>query len=452
MTTLASATQTTIKREDLPDDVEALKDLVLELHQKFESLLAQVAAMRRAMYGPRSERLAEQPELFDETVEVEVPPEHTETLTYDRRRRNGRPALPANLPRQRREYDLSDEEKSQFARVVPIGEQTSETLEYTPARLTVIEHVRLTYHCESAEGEATVRTAHAEPSPLPKSNAGASLLANVLVSKYGDHIPLHRQERIYARHGAPISRQTLCDWTLNSAELLTVLMPPLVQHVRSGPVIFTDDTTLPLLERGRGKSITARLWVYVAGGERRTQDGGWQRVAPAALYEFTEERRGAHAARWLAGWSGYLQADDFSGYSRLWEKGNIKHAACWMHARRPFYEIDRSQKTPGLARQALLFIRELYKIEETIRDKPPDERQAVRQEHMRPLLDEFHRWLEGHYPKLLPQGPLAKAMYYSLSNWTALTRFVDDGILMPDNGAAERAMRPVAMGRSLCTS
>lgn len=433
-------------RSQLPEDVEALKDLVVDLSTRLESLLQQIAAMRRAMFGPRSERLDEQAELFGEITEIPVPPEEREHISYERPR-SGRPALPKDLPRSRIEYELDDEERSQFANVTPIGEEVCETLEYTPARLTVIEHARLKYRCEDASGAATIRTAAAEPSPLVKSNAGASVLAQVLVAKYADHVPLHRQERIFARHGVRLARQTLCDWTLGSTELLARLMVPLREHVLVSPVIFTDDTTLQLVEPGRGKTVTARLWAYLAGGQRQSEDGAWQRIAPAAYYEFTRSRGGEHPMRLLGNWRGFLQADDYSGYAALFRGGGITHAACWMHARRRFYEIDKTQQTPGLAREALRFIGELYRIEQTIRDTPPDERQRIRQTEIAPILHDLRIWLEAHHPKLLPSGPLAKAMAYTLTNWGALTVFLTEGMLEADNGTAERAMRPVAVSR-----
>ena len=435
-----------VDRAALPEDAEALKDLVVDLSARLDTLLQQVAAMRRAMFGPRAERLEGQAELFAETEALPVPPEARERITYERQRA-GRPALPKDLPRTRIEYELGTDERAQFARVTPIGEEVCETLEYQPARLTVIEHVRLKYRCEDAAGAATIRTATAEPSPLPKSNAGASLLAQVLVAKYADHLPLNRQERIFARHGARIARQTLCDWALASTELLGRLMVPLREHVLAAPVIFSDDTTLQLAEPGRGKTVTARLWAYLAGGQRQDNDGAWPCVAPAAFYEFTRSRAGEHPQRLLGNWRGFLQADDYSGYAALFRGGNITHAACWMHARRRFYEIDRAQKTPGLAREALRFIGEIYRIESAIRDKPPDKRCELRRAETAPVLADFRRWLEGHRPKLLPEGPLAKAMSYTLSNWRALTVFVDHGILEVDNGSAERAMRPVAVSR-----
>lgn len=180
------------------------------------------------------------------------------TVTYSRQRR-GRPCLPKDLPRERVDYDLSDAEKAAFDEVKRIGEEVSETLEYTPSKLIVIEHVRAKYACRK-DGESTIRTAFAQPSPLPKSNAGAGLLAHILVSTFVDHLPIHRQEKIFSRQGVDLPRSTLCEWKLATGELLAVLRAPLIKHTLNAPRLHTDDTTMPLIEGGRGRTKTARLW------------------------------------------------------------------------------------------------------------------------------------------------------------------------------------------------
>lgn len=454
-----------IDRASLPDEAEALKDLVIEagaalqaLRGQFDaqiaSLAAQLAELKRRVFGGRAEALAAlQPELWREVVEIPVPPTTYDDVGGHRRRRGGRPAIDPALPRRRIEHDLSEADKAGFARVVVIGEELSETLEYTPARLEVLQHARLKYRCEDATGCSTVRTAQAEPSPIPRSNAGAGLLAHVLVSKYADHQPLARQERILARHGARVSRQTLCDWALGAAERLAPLMAPLRRHLLASPVIFTDDTTLALkTPERRHRTVTARLWVYLAGGWL-PEATGWRRVAPAALYDFTTDRAGAHVRRLLGPWRGWLQADDYSGYAESFRDG-VTHAACLVHARRRFAKIVKdAPKTPQpgapptLAEQALQFFAEVYRIEGEIRDAGPDERHDKRQAETRPVMANFHRWLRGHAPTLLPKSPLGEAVHYTLSNWTALNAFVEHGVLEADNNVSERAMKPVALSR-----
>jgi transposase len=275
----------TFDRATLPNAIEALRDQVGE---QMACLAHQLADLRRRLYGPRSEVLhVQQGELLDDTVEVPLPIGHFDDVAVHRRRV---------------EHDLSDEDKAQYRRVQRIGEDAVETLEYTPARLEVRQHARPKYRCEDAHGSTTIRTARAQPSPIAKCNAGAGLLAQMLVVKYADHLLLARQERIFARHGASLSRQTLYDWALASAELLRPLMVPLHRHVLSCPVIFADDTEV-------------------------------------ALYDFTCSRAGEHPRRILQGWSGYLQADDFSGHQALFRSGAITHAACWAHVRRHYEPI-----------------------------------------------------------------------------------------------------------------
>lgn len=454
-----------LDRASLPDDAEALKDMLVEVCSAFQalksqanaqmlSLAAQLADFKRQVFGPRSESIAMlQPELWHEVIEIPAPPEAFEHVKGHQRRRQGRPAIDPDLQRRRIEHDLSDADKAAFSRVVCIGEEVCETLEYTPAKLEVLQHARLKYRCEDETGASTVRTAWAQPSPIARSNAGAGLLAHVMVSKYADHCPLARQERILARHGARLSRQTLCDWTLGAAELLAPLMAPLKRHILGSAVIFTDDTTLKLkAERGQsnGRTITARLWVYLAGGWLPDKgEHRWRRVAPAALYDFSTDRAGVHCRSMLGAWRGLLQADDFSGYAESFRSG-VTHAACLVHARRRFAKIVKDApkgSPPGLANQALQYFAEVYRIEGEIAEADPDERWAVRQRDTKPLMKQLHIWLTAHAPTLLPKSPIGEAFAYSLSNWTALNTFVEHGILDADNNRSERAIKPVALSR-----
>ena len=445
-------------RHALPEAIEPLRDLVLEVMQRanvaacdarqtIERLELQLVALRRAVFGARSERSIGQGDLFTQTTVLPLPPEAMQRVSYERARA-GRPALPADLARARIEYELDETERAEFVRLDRIGAQVSQTLEFTPARLTVIEHARLTYRCVRADGSSTVRTASAQPSPLPKSSAGPGLLAHLLVSKYADGLPLARQERMFARHGVKLSRKTMCDWVLLACELLARLRDPLHQHILGAPVVFGDDTTLRLIVQGSSPAtMTARLWGYIAAGSVRDEDGLWQAYPKAALYEFTRDRAGEHPGRFLARYRGYLQADDYAGYHALYRSRRVLHAACWAHARRKFFEIDRAAATPGLAREALNWIGRLYEIEREIRGEPPDIRAAVRGERTRPLLRTFRQWLIGIERDLLPKGPMAIAVRYVLSNWRALRRFSRVGILEADSNLVERGMRTIALGR-----
>jgi transposase len=433
----------------LPRDVDALLGVITDLHAQYASILdslhQQLQNLRRLHFGATSEKLSGQPELFEQTQELPVPPQDKITVTYQRPRR-GRPCLPKDLPRERVDYDLSETEKAAFDAVERIGEDVSETLEYTPSKLIVIEHVRAKYACRKA-GESTIRTAFAQPSPLAKSNASAGLLAHILVSIYVDHLPLNRQERIFKRHGVDLPRSTLCEWKLASGELLAVLRAALIEHTLSAPRLHTDDTTMPLIEGGRGRTKTARLWGYLGAGARRNATGDWVEHAPAVVFEFTESRESKHPIKFLKDYQGYLQADAYSGYDALYASGRIIEVGCLAHCRRKFFEIAKTQHTPGLAAEAVAWIAQLYRIESAIRGRPPDEKLKVRQAEAVPVLSDFRLWLEGHYPKLLPQGPLGVAFGYALNHWRALTRYTEDGILLPDNNLMESAIRPIAMGR-----
>jgi transposase len=439
----------TLDLQQLPRDVDALLGVIGDLHHQYstilESLYQQLQNLRRLHFGATSEKLAGQPDLFVQTEQLPVPPEDLITVSYQRQRK-GRPALPKDLPRERVEYDLSAAEKAEFDALERIGEEVSETLEFTPAKLTVIEHVRAKYACHK-DGESTIRTAFAQPSPLPKSNAGAGLLAQILVSTFADHLPLNRQEMIFKRHGVELPRSTLCEWKLAAGELLAVLRAPLIAHTLAAPRLHSDDTTMPLLEGGRGRTKTARMWGYLGAGARQNDVGDWVEHAPAVVFEFTESRESKHPVKFLRDYQGYLQADAYSGYDAVYRSGRIIEVGCFAHCRRKFFEVAKTQKTPGLAAEGVGWIAKLYRIETTIRGKPPDEKLKVRQAEAVPVLADFRRWLEGHYLTLLPAGPLGEAFGYALNNWQALTRYTESGVLVPDNNLLESAMRPIAMGR-----
>lgn len=433
----------------LPRDVDALLGVIRDLHAQYSAILGslhqQLQTLRRLHFGAKNEHFSGQSELFTEVLDLPTPPVQSIEVKYTRARR-GRAALPKHLPRERIEYDLSADEKAAFDSVERIGEVVSETLEYTPAKLRVIEHVRLKYACRK-DGASTIRTAWAQPSPLPKSNAGASVLAQILTATFVDHMPLYRQERAWARQGVAFPRSTLCEYKLGAAELLAVLAPALRSHVLAAPRVHVDDTTLPLIEGGRGHTRTARLWGYLGAGARPDGNGGWIEHAPAVTFEFTESREAVHPARFLKDYHGYLQADAYAGFDALYKSGQILEVGCWAHARRKFFEVTKAQKDPGLANEAMAWIGTLYHIESSVRERPPDEKLKVRRAQSVPLLDRFRVWLEAHFPSLLPKSPLGEAFGYALRHWRALVRYTESGVLVPDNNLIESAIRPIAMGR-----
>ena len=438
-----------IDLQQLPRDVDLLLGVIGELHHQYSTILdslhQQLQNLRRLHFGATSEKVSGQPDLFVQTEQLPVPPPDLIDVKYQRQRK-GRPQLPKDLPRERVEYDLSAAEKAEFDRLERIGEEVSETLEFTPAKLTVIEHVRAKYACHK-DGDSTIRTAFAQPSPLPKSNAGAGLLAQILVATFADHLPLNRQEMIFRRHGVELPRSTLCEWKLAAGELLAVLRAPLIAHTLAAPRLHSDDTTMPLLEGGRGRTRTARMWGYLGAGARQNAAGDWVDHPRSVVFEFTDSRESKHPVRFLRDYHGYLQADAYSGYDAVYRAGRIIEVGCFAHCRRKFFEVAKTQKTPSLAAEGVGWIAKLYRIEATIKDKSPDEKLKVRQAEAVPVLADFRRWLEGHHTTLLPQGALGAAFGYALNHWPALTRYCESGILVPDNNLLEAAMRPIAMGR-----
>lgn len=418
---------------------EALAENAI-LKANLESLTFQLEQLKRLVFGHKREQLdlsAEQARLpFDDAPTealVTLPkiqvPAHTRVANKPKRQ-----ALPDHLPREIEIIDLTDDQKPcpccGGARHV-IGEAVSEKLDYVPAQLKVLQTRRPKYACRSCAGEVAV--APLPPQAIEQGIAAPGLLAHVLVGKFVDHLPLNRQEAILRRDGIEIPRSTLCDWVLACGDLLRPLHERLVEVIKGYDILHGDDTPVPL--QAKGGTITARAWNYLAP------------EANLVAYDFTESRQGQHPQSWLTGWKGYLVADAYAGYDRLFDTPTIQEVGCWAHARRKFFEVAKQAKGKGLAHEAVTRIGAFYHLDGQWREHPPDERRRRRQDEIGPLLDEFKRWCEAHHPKLLPNSPLAKAMGYTLNQWGALTRFLDDGRLPLDNNAAERALRPIALGR-----
>jgi len=311
-------------------------------------------------------------------------------------------------------------------------------LEYVPARFKVIRQVRPKLACACCE---RIVQAEAPSRPIARGIAGPGLLAHVLVSKYCDHLPLYRQSEIYAREGVELERSTLAGWVGGTSALLAPLMEALRRHVLSATKLHADDTPVPVLAPGNGKTKTGRLWTYVRD-DRPAGD-----ATPAAVwFAYTPDRKGEHPQAHLSKFTGTLQADGYAGFERVYETGRIQEAACWAHVRRKFYDLVAAHKSP-VATEALERIGALYAIEKEIRGRSPEERRAVRNERARPLLESLQQWLEATLGKLSRKSDTALAVRYALGRWEALLRYVDDGGIEIDNNAAERALRTVALGR-----
>ncbi len=317
------------------------------------------------------------------------------------------------------------------------GDDVSEQLEYVPESFKVIRHVRPKFNCAGCD---RVVEAPAPSRPIERGLAGAGLLAHVIVSKFADPLPLYRQSEIYARHGVEISRSTLAGWVGASSDLLAPLVDAIQRHVLAGRKLHADDTPMPVLSPGNGKTKTGRLWTYVRDDRPAAQD-----AAPAVWFAYSEDRKGEHPRTHLKTFRGALQADAYAGFHPLYGD-HIYEAACWAHARRKFHEIHVVHASPTTT-EALARIGALYAIEDEIRDKPADLRLTIRQTRSRPLLDDLRRWMEKALRNLSSKSEMAGAIRYALSRWRALTRYTEDGLLEIDNSAAERALRAVAPGR-----
>jgi len=445
-------------RAALPDDVESLKKLLQAAHDKVETLSAklrsrdvliehlklQLARLRRMKFGRSSEALDEQIaqlELSLEELEANAAAEPQEpTPSAKPAIKPVRKTLPAQLPREPHVHEPPSGQcncPKCGGTLRAMGEDVSEVLEYVPEHWKVHRHVRPKYSCGSCE---TVIQAAAPSRPIERSYAGPGLLAHVLVSKYCDHLPLYRQSQIYARSGLELDRATLADWVGALASLTEPLMASLARYVFSAGKLHADDTPIPVLAPGTGKTKTGRLWTYV-----RDNRAGGSTDPPAVIFRYSPDRKGERPQAHLASFTGVLQADAYAGFDRLYGE-RIQEAACWAHVRRKFYEIHLAHQSP-IAAEALERIGKLYEIESEIRGKLPDERCSVRQARAGPKLEALHTWLHTNLSSLSRKSELALAIRYALSHWVALTRYRDDGRIEIDNNAAERALRAVALGR-----
>ena len=432
----------------LPTDLEQCHALIAAQAATIAQLSSRVDYLVRRLFGPRSERIDPDQLALFEREDQELPEqqavEEEETKPQPKRKGHGRKPLPKDLPRKRVEHDVAPEQK-----VCPecgedktrIGEDVSEQLEYVPASFYVVEHVCPKYACKHCQ-EYVVQGAK-PPQPIAKGLAGPGLLAHVITSKYCDHLPLHRLEQIFGRHGVDLSRKTLCDWVLRCAEVLRPVVTSMTDTVLRSPVLHTDDTPVQVQVPGKKrKSHRAFLWTYVGDGDH-----------PYSIYDFTWTRSREGPESFLRygdderSYRGYLQADAYPGYDRLYATGDIIEVGCWAHARRKFY--DARVSAPVLGHEAVRRIKQFYAVEAQAKEAgdAADARQARRQENAEPLLDDFHAWLQQAYAGVLPKSPIGQACAYTLRLWTALTRYLHDGRLAIDNNIAERAIRPLCVGR-----
>jgi transposase len=452
--------------DSLPDDVSTLQAmlrseraarLAAEAEVQARSLLIEklkltIKKLRHEQFGQSSERgaLLEQLELQLADLEenaaqadttAQIAAADTVTIPSFERRKPARRPLPADLSRERIVYPAPSVcPCCGGSRLRKIGEDVTETLELVPRQWKVIQHVREKFSCRSCEA---ISQPPAPSHPIARGRAGPRLLAHVLFAKYGLHLPLHRQSDVYAREGIDLDVSTLADWVGAAAATLMPLNEVIRSHVFAAERIHSDDTTVPVL--AKGKTRTGRLWTYVRDDR---PFGGPD--PPAAVFLYSPDRRGEHPERHLANYAGLMQADAYAGFTRLYEPnrkgGPIIEAACWAHARRKFFDLARLAKAP-IAAEAVRRIDVLFAIEREINGLIPPERVRARQERSRSRATELQAWLHEQRAKLSKNNDTRKAIHYILSRWVAFTRFLDHGQLCMSNNAAERELRAVAVGR-----
>ena len=446
----------------LREAVKEKEHAIAEKEQRIEQLLDYILLLRKRQFGPRADRPnKDQLNLFDEAELEQLVAELEQVPTSDaeptpkekgdeKRNKPIRRPLPAHLNRVEKIIDLSDQDKQAMGSDWSfIGFDTSEQLAVIPRQYYVIEYKRAKYvpvNDEIAGAEQGVRIAPRPQQIIPKSIAHSSVIADVVTRKFVDGLPFYRQEAINAREGIDLSRQTMSGWVIQLHEQLTPLMAAMKGLLYQGRVIRIDETRLQVLnEPGRENTQLSYMWVY----------GGGPLDQPVVWYQYADTRSGEVPEEFLypkdedlPEGAMYLLTDGYSGYHTLGQHpGILGHAACWSHVRRKFVEATHGRKNTAAAHQMLALIGQLYQLERSAREKPPEQRKATRQEQAAPLLDKIKQWLDQKVDKVLPKSPLGKAIAYALGLWPKLTTYLEDGHIEIDNNKAENAIRPFVVGR-----
>jgi transposase len=439
-------------------ELVAVKAGLMAKALEIEKLKLQIARLRRMRFGRSSEKIArtiEQLELKLEELEAETPVASNETAANDEqpatveqssqadRKKPERRKLPAHLPACDIVHEPSCICPSCGGEMRKVGEDITEILDYIPGHFEVVRHLRPAFSCRRCESMVQSPM----PSlPIERGQAGPGLLAHILVSKYCDHLPLYRQSGIYAREGVDLDRATMAAWVGKVTALASPLVEAVADHVMAAEKLHVDDTPVPVLAPGTGKTKTGRLWVYLC--DERPFGG---RAPPAVVYRYSPDRKAEHPRAQLADFHGFLQADGYSGFGPLYAAANgqpatVTEVACWAHVRRNFYDIHVATNAP-IAGEVLQRIGQLFDIERASMGRAAVQRRQVRQSAARPVIDALAAFFDTSLMTISGRSELAKAIRYARSRWTALTRYLDDGTLEISNNAAERAIRPLALGR-----
>jgi len=471
----------TLAINELPNDVALLKQLIVERESLIDrireeaaaqleaeraerqaaideavkaavdaAVQAAVAAILRRYYGPRSEKFDPRQLLLfgrqidalplDEASIAEEAGEPLITRRVKHRDQHGRQQLPEELERISIEHDLPAGQKACPAcgsERCRIGAEVSEQLEYFPASFKVLKHIRHKYACTKCEQDGydpNFATAIKPPQPIERGLPGPSLLAYVSVSKLGDHLPLYRLESIFARQQVHVARSTMCAWMRAAGELVASLVELMTTRVKQSRVIHTDDTPVPIQSPGAKQCRKGRIWCYLGDAAH-----------PYTVYDYTPSRGRDGPARWLAGYSGYLQADAYGGYDGIFAGGQVIEVACWAHARRKFYDAQDSDGRR--AAEMLALVGQLYAVEREVKEADDVARLALRTERSVRVLAQIKEWLDAEGQVVLPRSPLGQAITYARNQWSALVTYTTQGFLNIDNNASERALKRVAIGR-----
>jgi transposase len=447
------------KNEELSTIIHRLETQNEQLASRLHWFEEQFHLLRHKRFGKSSERtVPEQRSLFNEaeiTAEQEPAPEaELETITYERKKR-GRKPLPEDLPKERIEYELPEEEQycpNCNEHMHKMGEEVRSELNIIPAQVKVIEHVRFKYGCRNCEKNSDTVTIKTAPAPQPvikKGYASPSSVSYVMTAKFVDGVPLYRQEKHIERLGLKISRSVLSDWMLKGSERLEPIYAAAHKELINRQVAHADETTLQVLqEPGRSAETKSYMWLYRTGRDD---------VSQIVLYDYQETRAGEHPRKFLSGFKGYLHVDGYSGYDGLEESTgtdeppDVKLCCCWSHFRRKFDEAMKGQppgkRQGGRAKEALERINQLFSIERGLEKYRPERRREARQEKSLPVVEDLRRWLDGIKGDILPKSLLGMAVTYGINQWKKLVRFLEDGRVELSNNRAERSIKPFVIGR-----
>ncbi|HJY18960.1 MAG TPA: IS66 family transposase [Xanthobacteraceae bacterium] len=439
----------TVAMDSLPDDAGTLKAMLIAERVQNERLRQIIKELQRHRFGRRAETLPEDQMLLGlEDVEQAAASEEVAAEAADpaeranrtTKRQMNKGSLPKHLPRVEMVVDIVDRTCPCCGKPLHrIGEDIGERLDIVPAQFRVLVVRRPKYGCRACENVVVQA-----PAPARLIEGGLpteATVAQVLVAKYADHLPLYRQAQIYARQGIELDRSTLADWVGRAAFLLRPIHERLLVALKSSAKLFADETTAPVLDPGRGRTKLGQLWAYAR------DDRPWRGTDPPGVaYVYAPDRKAERPISHLAGFKGILQVDGYGGYRVLAERGDVQLAFCWSHVRRRFYELAAAGPAP-IASEALERIAGLYAVEKDIRGRSADERRAMRQDRSRPIVDELEPWLRAKLALISQKTKLAEAIRYALSRWDGLSRFLDDGCIEIDSNVVERSIRPIALNR-----